>query len=137
MRILITILLYVSMYSVNAQTDLKQNILGKWEFVKITTDAEKNSSTQAKSHLSNAQKDPFMRKDVLLIFRENNDITFEVENFLMQAKYVIKDSILTIGAYKYEILRITKETLYLKALSDSMSANYEYKRIETPKKDKQ
>ncbi|WP_114903981.1 hypothetical protein [Kordia sp. SMS9] len=124
------------MYSVNAQTDLQQDILGKWKFVKATTDAEKNTSKQTETHLSKEQKDPLMQKDVLLRFESTKDIAFEVENILLHAEYGIKDSILTIGRHKYAVLKITKEALHLKSLNDSIPVNYELQRIVAPKKDK-
>ena len=134
MRILIIFFLCFTMYSVNAQTDLQHEILGKWEFVKVTTDSEKNTSKQVENHFSKELKDPFMRKDVLPTFLNDNAITFEVGDFLMHAKYAIKDSVLTIGAHRYQILKITKQTLHLQAQNDSMLASYEYQRIEIKKR---
>lgn len=122
MRITIFLLIVFTTNNMLSQTDFSTEIIGKWKFVKVTTSSKVSEQKSVES-------DPFMKEDILINFRDETAIAFEIENFLMEASYTLKNSLLTIGKYQYNILKITKDNLYFKAKTNNSSTLYEYQRI--------
>lgn len=132
MRISITILFLIFGYTVSiAQTDFRKEIIGKWELAKVSRDFKGNTKKVAKhnSNIVKENKDPFMKKDVILSFRADKSIAFEIKEFLMVASYSLKNEQLTIGQNQYTILEITKDKLHLKINNDPSNMQYVYRRV--------
>ncbi|WP_420573209.1 hypothetical protein [Kordia sp.] len=128
MRIVLFLFLTFAIHTSVAQTDFNAKIIGKWEFVKATTDSTKVKSKSSNHILDKNAEDPFMKRDILLSFRDEQSIVFEIENFLMEASYSLKNSLLNIGKYQYTILKVTNDSLHFKAKNTHIPTYYTYKK---------
>ena len=128
MRIHIISFLFFIISSIAIQTSVEKEILGKWQFVQASEIMQKDGQEVSKNIEVKNLDDPFIKKDVILSFQADNSIGFEIGDFIMYAKYTIKDSVLTIGKYKYGILKVTEDRLLLKTTTDSSQRIFQYKK---------
>jgi hypothetical protein len=110
--------------TVKSQTEIKDNILGKWQFV------QQNISFNTGETIH----DTFLRDGIDLFFKDKENISFELEEeaFALNATYKIKDATLLISNRAYHIFKVDKEELIFKVQNDSLQATYQYKRLKTP-----
>jgi len=128
MRIHIISFLFFIISSIAIQTSVEKEILGKWQFVQASEIMQKDGQEVSKNIEVKNLDDPFIKKDVILSFQADNSIVFKIGDFIMYAKYTIKDSVLTIGKYKYGILKVTEDRLLLKTTTDSSQRIFQYKK---------
>jgi hypothetical protein len=107
--------------AVQAQTEIKENILGKWQLV----------TEQITVNTTNSASDAFLRKEIILWFRDKETLSFELEAeaLAVTVPYSIKDSLLLISNRTYRIVHINKEKLRFKVQNDSLQATFNYQRI--------
>ncbi|MEM6722114.1 MAG: hypothetical protein AAF611_22490 [Bacteroidota bacterium] len=132
MRISWLFLLCVIVQVVYEQTDMQQEILGKWKFVKKTETVHKQETKSNDSITDSPTSDIFFKKNILLHFQDTQSMAFEIENesFSLLVSYTLKDSVLNIAdSYTFHILKIDKAALLFKVENDSVHASYTYKRI--------
>lgn len=118
MRILLILILAIIPSVIYGQTDMQQEILGTWKFVKKT------------EVVQNTSKDVFLNKDVILWFRDTASLAFEPNEASVSliVSYAVKDSILSIVDRTYHILKMDKHVLHFKR-TDSLQTTYQYQRI--------
>lgn len=129
MRIPFIFLFLVIVQFVNGQTSMQEEILGKWKLVKKTATAQKQSNSDSIATAPTSYT--FFKKDVLLDFKANESLGFEIEDeaIILFVSYSCKDSLLTIADYKFHILKLDQKELFFKAQKDSVHATYQYKRM--------
>lgn len=117
--------------SMHSQTAMQEQILGKWKFIKKNETVLEQKTKSLDSVANIKSSDVFFKKDIILHFRDKKSLAFEIENesFSLIVSYGLKDSLLTITIYKYQLLKLNKETLLFEVKNDSLHKMYEYKRL--------
>jgi len=124
MRILTLIFLFFGFNFSSAQTEPK-GIIGTWEL----TITEGNEGKILDYELKNNKPDPLISEDTILTFEDAETIIIGIQGFVLNAKYTLKDALLTIGNRQFTIQKITKDELVFTEINDESGMLHTYKRI--------
>ena len=129
MRILIILTLIFGINSCSAQSEIKNNIIGKWILV-VKTDSFDNEIEPLTEKDSESETETKTELETTLTFNKDKTILINQMGNEYNANYKLTDSILTIGNRIYILVEINKEKLIYKDKDGLFNNHYEYKKTQ-------